>query len=294
MTHKLRTGGAGGLEGAGPELATRAFARGLAVLETLAAADEGGLGPTSIAEAVELDKATVSRLLQTLVGAGYAIQDKRTRRYLLTAKILRVAQGIAARLDLLSLARPHLRQLRDELDETVHLGVMQGLRVVYIDKIESTNSIQLVSAVGQTMPLHSTSLGKAMLAALPDTELEEKLAQMDFLPRTDRTISDLTEFREEIKRTQSRGYAIDDRENEPLGACVAAGIVGADGRPVGAVSVAGPHFRVRDHFEVFGERVRGAAAAIAAELGAAHAPPRAVATPPEETLPAPRRHSTHR
>jgi DNA-binding IclR family transcriptional regulator len=118
------------------------------------------------------------------------------------------------------------------------------------------------------MPLHSTSLGKAMLAAIPDEERERIYARMDFLPRTDRTICDLATFREEIQRTQRRGYSTDDRENEPFGACVGAPIVGADGRPVGAISIAGPHFRIHDRLDYFGERVRAVAAAIARELGA--------------------------
>jgi DNA-binding IclR family transcriptional regulator len=91
---------------------------------------------------------------------------------------------------------------------------------------------------------------------------------MDFLPRTDRTICDLAMFREEIRRTQRRGYSTDDRENEPFGACVGAAIVGADGRPAGAISIAGPHFRIHDRLEYFGERVRAVAEAIAREIGA--------------------------
>jgi DNA-binding IclR family transcriptional regulator len=91
---------------------------------------------------------------------------------------------------------------------------------------------------------------------------------MDFSPRTDRTVRDLPTFREEIRRTQLRGYATDDRENEPFGACVGAAIVGADGRPVGAISVSGPYFRIRDRLPHFGERVRAVAGAIARELGA--------------------------
>jgi DNA-binding IclR family transcriptional regulator len=221
---------------------------------------------------VALDKATVTRLLQTLVATGYVVRDPSSRQYRLTGKILRLAHTASAGLDLLSLARPHLRLLRDRLNETVHLGVMEGLRVVYLDKLESANTIQLVSAVGQNMPLHSTSLGKAMLAALSDDELERTLAQMDFSRRTEHTICDVGEFRRAIKRVRQQGYATDDRENEPLGACVAAAIVGADGRLVGAISVAGPHFRIRRHFEAFGPAVQATARAIAHELGAAGAP----------------------
>lgn len=247
---------------------TRALARGLSVLEALAHAEGRTLGVSAIADQLGLDKATVTRLVHTLITAGYAAQETATRQYRLTGKILNLAHLASAQIDLLAVARPHLRRLRDRLDETVHLGVLDGLKVVYLDKLESTNSIQLLSAVGQTMPLHSTSLGKAMLAALPDADLEATLAQMTLTPRTERTICDLEQLRENIRRTRERGYAIDDRENEPLGACVAAAVVDAAGRLVGAVSVAGPHFRVRDHLDEFGRAVRVTAQAVAQELGA--------------------------
>jgi len=247
---------------------TRALSRGLAVLETLARADEPGLGPSAIAERADLDKATVTRLLRTLVAAQYVAQDATTRRYRLTGRILSLAHGATIHLDLRSLARPHLTALRDELGETVHLGVMDDLRVVYVDKLEAANSIQLVSAIGQTMPLHSTALGKAMLAALPEAERDAKLARMDLTRRTDRTIGDVTALREEIERTRARGYAIDDRENEPHGACVGAAILGTGGRPVGAISISGPHFRIRDRLDCFGERARHVAGVITRELGA--------------------------
>jgi DNA-binding IclR family transcriptional regulator len=253
-------------------LTTRTLARGLDVLEALASADEAGFGPSAIAELVCLDKATVTRLLRTLVENGYVAQDDESRRYRLTGKILRLAHGVRAQVDLQRISQPYLRRLREDVGETVHLGVMEGLAVYYVDKLASANSIQLVSAVGQTMPLHTTSLGKAILAALPELEREAIYSQMDFAPRTARTIRSLAEFREEITRTQARGYAVDDRENEDFGACVAVAILGADGRPVGAISVSGPDFRVRDHFDRFGRRAREAAQGIARELGAAEDP----------------------
>jgi DNA-binding IclR family transcriptional regulator len=238
------------------------------VLEALASSDEFGLGPSAIADRVDLDKATVTRLLRTLIETGYVTQDEMSRRYRLTGKILRLAHGMSAQLDLQRVARPHLKRLREEAGETVHLGVRDGLSVFYVDKLVSDNSIQLVSEVGQTMPLHTTALGKAILAALPERERETIVGQMDFAPRTARTIRSSVQFREEIARTQARGYAIDDRENEDFGACVAAAIIGADGKPVGAISVSGPDFRVREHFERFGRLVGATAAVITRELGA--------------------------
>lgn len=249
-------------------MTTRTLSRGLDVLEALASADELGLGPSAVGEKVGLDKATVTRLLRTLVETGYVAQDEVSRRYRLTGKILRLAHGITAQLDLQRVARPHLKRLCEEVGETVHLGVREGLEVFYVDKLISDNSIQLVSQVGQTMPLHTTSLGKAILAALPEAEREALYAQMEFAPRTARTIRTVERFREEVDRTRARGYAIDDRENEDFGACVAVAILDASGRPVGALSVSGPDFRIRDHFERFGQRAREAARAIARELGA--------------------------
>jgi DNA-binding IclR family transcriptional regulator len=246
---------------------TRTLIRGLSILETLAAADELGLGPSAIAVAVDLDKATVTRLLRTLIEAGYVAQDPLDRRYRLTGKILRLAHGVARSLDLQRVARPHLKALRDRLHETVHLGVMEDLSVYYVDKLEADHSVQLVTAVGRTMPLHSTALGKALLAALPEDEREARYRRMDFGRRTDRTICAVDDFREEIRRTRARGYAVDDRENEPHGACVAAAIVGVGGRPIGALSVSGPHFRVHEQLDEFGEQVRATAAQIAWELG---------------------------
>ena len=249
-------------------MTTRTLSRGLDVLEALAAADELGLGPSAVAEQVGLDKATVTRLLRTLVETGYVAQDDFSRRYRLTGKILRLAHGVKAQLDLQRVARPHLKRLREDLGETVHLGVREGVEVFYVEKLVSDNSIQLVSEVGQTMPLHTTALGKAILAALPEADREALYLQMDFAPRTARTIRSVEQFRAEIARTQTRGYAIDDRENEDFGACVAVAILGADGRPVGAISVSGPDFRVRNHFERFGLRARDAALEITRELGA--------------------------
>jgi DNA-binding IclR family transcriptional regulator len=249
-------------------LTTRTLYRGLEVLETLVTADESGLGPSAVAEEVGLDKATVTRLLGTLVEAGYVRQDPATRRYRLTGKLIRLAQGVAAGLNLRRVAQRHLLALRDRVGQTVNLGVLEDLSVYYVDKLESENSIRLVSAVGQTMPLHSTALGKAILSVMPQAEQDSICKRIKFVPQTDRTISDLPTFEAEILTTQARGYAIDDRENEPQAACVAAAIIGADGRPVGAISVSAPHFLVHDQLHDLGAQVMATAAQVSWELGA--------------------------
>ncbi len=249
-------------------MTTRTLHRGLEVLEKLATAGEFGLGPTAVADEVGLDKATVTRLIGTLVEAGYVRQDPATRKYRLTGKLIRLAQGVEASLDLRRVARRHLLALRDRVGQTVNLGVLEDLSVYYVDKLESENSIRLVSAIGQTMPLHSTALGKAILAVLPQAEQDDITRRIKFVPQTVLTICDLPTFEAEIRTTHARGYAIDDRENEPLAACVAAAIIGADGRPVGAISVSAPHFLVHDQLHELGAQVMATAAQVSWELGA--------------------------
>ena len=260
MTNGLREPGGDGM--------SRALSRGLAVVEALAAADENGLGPTAIAATVDIDKATATRILRTLISAGYATQDETTRRYRLTGKILRLAHDVTPHLDLRTVARPHLRRLSDTLNETIHLGIMQGLHIVYLDKLESPDSVQIESALGQSAPIHSTSLGKAIMAGLPDGDLAAILSQLDFQPGTEHTITSPADLLAEIERTRQRGFSTDDRENELGGPGVAAAILEAGGRPVGAVGITGPDFRIRDRFDRLGRAAKNTAQAISRELGA--------------------------
>jgi DNA-binding IclR family transcriptional regulator len=243
---------------------TRTLMRGLEVLEVLASSSEP-MGPTRIGEKIGLDKATIGRLLFTLCEAGYARQEG-NGSYRLTGKILRLASGVALAPELRELARRHLVALRDATDETVHLGVREGDHVVYIDKIDGTHPVRLVSAVGQTMPLHTTALGKAALAAMLEDEAERVMADLELVRRTERSISTLARLREELERTRERGYSVDDRENEDHAVCVGAAIVDAHQQVVGMMSLSGPSYRMSDRVEELGARCRATAQAISAEL----------------------------
>ena len=248
---------------------TRTLLRGLDVVEALADADAGAMGPSAIGDAVGLDKATVSRLLRTLVEAGWVRQDAVTRQYRLSGKILRLAASVRLHLDLRTVAAPHLRALREELGETVHLGVMEDLGVFYVDKLESPNSIQLVSRVGQVMPLHSTSLGKAILAALPEDEREAKIARMDFVPRTDRTITTVAAFRREID-PDAGARLRHRRSGERAARCLRRGGHHRSRGPAGRAPSAcrARTTASRTISRTFGERARATAMAVAMDLGA--------------------------
>ena len=248
-------------------MTVRTLRRGLEVLEAIAAdADDGGVGLSDIAAAVGIDKATASRMAQTLCAMGYVSQAEGSKRYWLTGKLLALGAGYRRGLNLPARAAPHLATLREQTGETVHLGVREGDRVVYIAKLETQRPVQIASAVGQSMPLHTTALGKSLLATLPVQQLDLVIERMDLTRRTDRSIVDAAALRAELDETRRRGYSIDDRENEEAITCVGAPIVNGLAEVVGAISVSGPSYRMEQHIAEYGARCRASAAAIGAIL----------------------------
>ncbi len=163
-------------------------------------------------------------------------------------------------------AHPHLIRLRDECDEAVHLGVLEGFEVVYIDKLESSRSIRLVSAIGQRMPLNTTSLGKAIWAALADKRRTELLNTAPLIGRTEHSITDQIHMRQELAEIRQRGFAIDNSENEDGVTCVAAAIHGAAGDVIGAISISGPTYRTGSAIDQLGMQCKLTSRAISAEL----------------------------
>ena len=262
----------------------RSVQRSLALLEAMAAADEP-VGPARLAAAVDLDKATVSRLLMTFLHEGYVTHNKETGRYALTNRVLRLSRGFLAHSDVRLIAWPHLVALRDQTNETVHLGQRDGERVVYIDKLESEQSIRMVSSVGQSMPLHTTALGKAILATMSPETMREVVAGLDLGPRTSSSITDPQKLLEELESAAGLGYAPDRGENQDSVFCVGSAMVDGSGDVVGAVSVSGPAFRLSERLEEVGEQCRGAAQAISNELRTGVSHP--AAHPGEARRPAP-------
>jgi DNA-binding IclR family transcriptional regulator len=222
---------------------TRTFQRGLAVLEIIASSPSP-LGIQRVASLTGLDKATAMRMLQTLCGAGYLYQDTKTKAFAMTDKLQRLAVGAAVYQDLCDLSRPCMTELRDSLEETVHLGVLRNDRIVYIDKLESRRSVRLVSSVGQEMPLHCTALGKAILAALPDMERKAIIHRLPLERRTPRSIISLPVLNRELTIARNKGWAIDREENEDNVTCVGSAVLDARGHVLGAISVSGPSFRM--------------------------------------------------
>ncbi len=223
----------------------QAVVRALSILEALAEVAEP-IALSDLAKKVGLKLATVHRLLATLMSKGYVTQDQLTLRYQLGIKAFEVGNAALASLDIRAMAHPFLKQLRDEVNETTNMAILDGAEVVYIDQLESTNIVivKMFARVGSRGPAYCTGSGKMLLAGLPDDELHHLVNQMVFQRFTQKTITDKELLIKEIQRIREQGYAIDNAERDEGVCCIAAPIRNHEGRTIAAISASGPTSRV--------------------------------------------------
>jgi IclR family acetate operon transcriptional repressor len=207
-----------------------------------------GSGATleELSAATGLPKSSVHRTLAALRGRGFAAQQD-DGRYMIGSELLRVAFDFHERVDLRVVLRPLLTRLRDVLNETVHLGLLEGGDVVYLDKLESSHPITLTSTVGGRNPAHCTAVGKALLAwTYPDEQsLRAWIAREGpLVQRTAHSITSADLLVREAERIRSGGYARDMEESEVGVRCLAAPIFLGSARPRAAVSVSAPRERL--------------------------------------------------
>ena len=172
-----------------------------------------GVSLQRLAEETGLAKSTVHRLLASLVGLGYVVQDEENGHYRLTLKMFELSSGIVDSMDIMGVAKAHLERLSQRTGEAVHLVIRDGRDIVYIYKTES-GPMRMSSRVGLRSPLYCTGVGKAILATLPGDELEDIWTHSNVQKLTDKTITDLEELRSQLVEVRANGYAIDDEENE--------------------------------------------------------------------------------
>jgi DNA-binding IclR family transcriptional regulator len=248
---------------------TRTLTRGLTLLELISEARDGAT-VTELAAGSELDKGTVSRLLATLRESGWAHQGA-DRRYRLAGKALALSHDYTNRVDLRALALPLLAKLRDQWEETVHLGQVEGDVVVYVERLEPSRPVRVVSIVGQRMPIACTAMGRAYLAALPIDEMRRMVNELSMVRLTPRTIVTRKRLLAELHTSALRGYAIDAQESSEDIVCVGSAVTDVTGRPVGAISISGPAYRMHAVVPQMGQACRMAALAISMALGAPEA-----------------------
>jgi DNA-binding IclR family transcriptional regulator len=246
---------------------TGTLGKAIRVLEIVARAD-GPLRFTDILSRAGQPRGTLHRQLTNLVEEGLLAQTG-SHAYAPGLRLLELAARSWAGNEFRRVAEPHLKALHERTGETVHLGVLRGARVVYLDKVESRQAVRMYSQIGNASPVYCTGVGKAALAALTDTQLDSVIGGIEFRRFTEHTITTEAGLRAEIAAIRASGIAFDREEHEPGIRCVAAPVHPGDRSFAAGVSVTAPAYRVGEAvLEGWAGLVRDTARAIMADMAA--------------------------
>src|SRR5215510_4971568 len=241
--------------------------RALGILDLLAG-ENSELGPSEVSERTGLHKSTVHRLLQVLERHRLIEKIALNGKYRLGLRLFELGSKAMAQFDLHDRAQPYLKRLVLETGETAHICVLDGDRALSIANVESPRTLRTPSTVGRRTHLHCTSVGKALLALLPEEEQNELIKKLELTAYTRHTLTKPSRLKDELKLIRQRGYAIDDEELEEGLRCIGAPVMDYSGGVVAAISIAGPTFRLtEERIPMVARSVIHAASELSAELG---------------------------
>lgn len=199
---------------------------------------------SQLARMLRLNKSTITRLVYSLKDAGFLRKDPKTGEYSLTYRLFRIGSVYINQIGFRTEARPLLSELASSIQETVHLAVLNDFEVFYIDKVEGSQSVGMMSRIGYKSPAYCTGVGKILLAHLSEDEIDRYLRFIELKRYTPNTITNSEELKLHLQRIQRQGYTMDDSEHEADIKCVAAPLHDATGNVVASISIAGPGFRM--------------------------------------------------
>jgi DNA-binding IclR family transcriptional regulator len=236
------------------------------ILEVLG--QEQGMGVTQISKLLQMPKSSVHDILSTLHNDGLVEKDGERNHYSLGLRLFELGNMARANLELRRIAIPSMRSLNADLDETVHLTILDGWEVLYIECFESVKQLRTYSVIGVRAPLHCTAVGKAILAFFTDKQVDQMIKAMG-LPRfTKNTITDRHRLDKEMIETRRLGYAVDDAEHEEGMRCIGAPIHNHEAAVMASISVSGPSQRMTpERDKEVGELVMSKTAEISRSLG---------------------------
>jgi IclR family KDG regulon transcriptional repressor len=250
-------------EGEGTRLSS--VVRTLSIFEALSATRQINL--EQLARQTRLPKPTLHRFMQTLCDLGYVYRDDNDE-YSLTLKMFSVASRALEWMDLPAQARPIAEKLASDLGETVHIGIREEDRAIYVLKVETKYTLRMYSRVGKAIPLYCTAIGKMLLSDFPPEELDRYLGSVSFTPYTARTITAREKLRKELVQIRAKGFSRDREEHEEGITCVAAPIRDYTGRAIAALSVSWPAFRFKkEELDAYQRAIRDAAESVSRLLG---------------------------
>ncbi len=245
---------------------TKAAGRVADVLMLLAQGPDSA-GVSEVARELGLSKAVVHRILQSLVSRSLVAVNPETREYRLGPAALALGARASRDVDLRRVARPVLRQLRDDTNETTTLSVLVDDSRIYLDQIESRQEVKMTVELGRPHPLHAGASSRVILAFLPLQRIA-RIVNSDLPALASNTITNRYVLRRELAEVRQRGYATSHSERQPGAASVAAPLFNADSEVVGSLSVCGPESRFDDATSArFAPLVKAAAAEVSRALG---------------------------
>jgi IclR family transcriptional regulator, KDG regulon repressor len=228
--------------------------------------NERDLGVTELANRLGLGKSTVHRLLATLIEEQLIEQDEQTGRYRLGLAVFELGAAASSPSGLHQSVVAPMSMLRLRTGETVQTAVLDGRQVVYVERLESPNTLRLFLEVGQRNDAHCTSTGKVLLAGLSPERLDEVLDGWVLPAHTLHTITDPVRLRAELRTVRSQGYAVNSHESEVSVLSIGAPIRDRTGKVVAAMSVAGPAERLEPEQQKVVQAVVEAAASASRRL----------------------------
>jgi len=212
----------------------QSLGRGLGIIETFGP-DAARQTVSEVATKTGLTRATARRFLITLVELGYMTSDGRT--FSLAPRVLGLGYSFLSGLGFPNVALPHLEQLVAEVDESSEASILDGHDVVYVTRVPGTKLMTIAVNIGSRMPAHATSMGRVLLAGLPDEELESYLASATLKQFQPATVTDTETLRGRIVRARTDGYAIVNQELEEALLAVAVPIHDRFGRTIAAINL---------------------------------------------------------
>lgn len=247
----------------------QSLTRALSLLNALARHDQG-LGLSETAKETGLAVSTAHRLLSTLQHENFVRFDPERSVWMIGVQTFIVGSAFLRARELTGVARPLMRQLMERSGETVNLAVEEGGEAIYVAQIECRKTMRAIARPGGRAAMHCSGVGKALLAAMPEEDVERIIALRGLPSATAKTITTPGGLRAELQAIRKRGFAIDDEENAIGLRCVAAPVFDEHGKPIAAISLSGPTARIGDDLLFsLGEAVLDAARQITAGLGGA-------------------------
>ncbi len=213
------------------------------VLETLCQGKSAGV--SELSSQLDIKLSSMHRFLSVLTQLDYVQKNEQTGKYFATLKVFQLGVAVRNKLSLISIARPHMEELCENLNETVNIAVFAQNSVVVIDRVQSPETLRTNIVVGRHLPAYCTAFGKVFLAFMGAEELNLYFGAVTLNPLTRQTIVDQADLRAELQKIRNAGYAIDNRELDDNIRCIAGPIRDESGKVMAAISISGPITRLK-------------------------------------------------